>query len=181
METCGLYLGRQEVGRVHWTQTGSRLTVDCRCPYETGMIYRVILQTEGAMHRLGVMLPEDQNFVLRRELPAGSMPHAAFVDRTLPGEAHLPGLPLAFSAFVEDKAEGRGLRDVPDGALLCGDWIDTRYLLFPLPPGGACCAASMFCITTPVAHNGMWYGVVCRQGERYLPLSDRIRRGDMVW
>lgn len=181
MEACGLYLGRREVGRVHWTQNGGRLTVECRCPYEAGMIYRVVLQTDGDVHRLGVMLPEDQNFVLRRELPAGSMPHAAFVDRTLPGEAHLPGLPLAFSAFVEDREEGRSLGCVPDGRLLCGDWMAVRFLLFPLPPGGACCAASLLCITTPVAHNGVLYGVVCRRGERYLPLSDTIRRDGVVW
>ena len=181
METCGLYLGRREVGRVHWTSTGDRLTVVCSCPYEAGMIYRVILQTDGALHRLGVMLPEDQNFVLRRELPAGSMPHAAFVDRTLPGEAHLPGLPLAFSAFEQDTSEENVLECAVAGTLLCGDWIHTRYLLFPLMPGESCCVASLLCIATPLLYNGALYGVICRQGTQYRTISDTLRRGDMVW
>ena len=145
------------------------------------MIYRVILQTDGGVHHLGVMLPEDQNFVLRRELPAGSIPHAAFVDRTLPGEAHLPGLPLAFSVFAADEAEERALGCPVRGQLLCGDWMDTRYLLFPIQPGKACCAASLLCITTPLEYGDLLYGVACRRAHDYLPLSDMLRRENVLW
>ena len=181
MGTCGLYLGRREVGSLQWKQTGSRLLVECSCPCEAGMIYRVVLQTDAGLHRLGVMLPEDQNFVLRREFPAGNRPYAAFVDRTLPGEAHLPGLPLAFSVFAKDAEEENALGCTAESQLLCGDWMDTRYLLFPLKSGSACCAAGLLCITTPLEYRGVLYGAVCRTTEGYLPLSDRLRKGDMVW
>ncbi len=180
MGTCGLYLGRREVGKLRWTQKDDRLAVVCSCPYEAGMIYRVVLQTDEGLHRLGVMLPEDQNFTLRRELPAGCLPHAAFVDRTLPGEAHLPGLPLAFSAFERDETEERALQYAENSNLLCGDWMDVRYLLFPLVPGGACCGAVYFCITTPVMHEDVLYGLVCKSKDRYVPLSDILRRDDMI-
>lgn len=154
---------------------------ECSCPYEAGMIYRVILQTDGGLHRLGVMLPEDQNFALRRELPAGRLPHGAFVDRTLPGEAHLPGLPLAFSAFMQDEGEETALGCIPKGQLLCGDWMDERYLLFPLPMGGECCAAQLLCIATLLEHEGRQYGLVYKHGEQYLPLSDMLRKTDVLW
>ena len=180
MGACGLYLGRREVGRLCWTEKDGRLAVNCTCPYEAGMIYRVVLQTEEGLHRLGVMLPEDQGFALRRELPAGCLPHAAFVDRTLPGEAHLPGLPLAFSAFERDEAEENLLQRSENVQILCGDWMDVRYLLFPMPPGGACCGATYFCITTPVKLEGILYGLVCKVQERYVPLSDILRGRDMI-
>ena len=79
MGACGLYLGRREVGRLRWTEKDGRLAVNCTCPYEAGVIYRVVLQTEEGLHRLGVMLPEDQSFALRRELPAGWRPGVQFL------------------------------------------------------------------------------------------------------
>ena len=99
MGTCGLYLGRREVGRLHWEPAGSRLRLRASCPCEPGWIYRVVVHTDHGEHRLGVMLPEAERFTLSRDIPAGEVPHHALIDRTLPGEAHLPGLPLAFPLF----------------------------------------------------------------------------------
>ncbi len=181
MGTCGLYLGRREVGRFRWTQVGDRIMTECSCPFEAGMIYRVVLQTDGGLHRLGVMLPEDQNFTLRRELPAGSLPQRAHVDRTMPGEAHLPGLPLAFSAFVQDKEEEDMLGCTLGGQLLCGDWMNVRYLLFPLSPGDSCCVPQLLCIADLLEHEGKQYGLVCKHDGQYLPLSDMLRKYDVLW
>jgi len=181
MGTCGLYLGRREVGELAWHGQNGRLTAVCSCPFEAGMIYRVVLQTDRGVHRLGVMLPEDQRFTLRRELPAGMLPQSAHVDRTMPGEAHLPGLPLAFSAFSKDEEEEEALECTVKGQLLRGDWMDARFLLFPLPLGGQCCAPQLLCIATLLELEGRPYGLVCRRDRRYLPLSDMVRRGDVLW
>ena len=99
MEECGLYLGRQEVGRLRWERRQSRLWLEAICPYVPEQIYRLVVETETGLRPLGVMLPENGLFVLRREIPAGEAPLRAVLDRSRPGESHLPGLPLAASAF----------------------------------------------------------------------------------
>ena len=142
MGVCGLYLGRREVGTVSWEQIRHGLVVQAWCPCEMGLLYRIVLQTDGGLRPLGVMLPEKELFTLRREIPAGEVPHRAFIDRMLPGEKHLPGLPLAFSAFTPGE----------DG-LLHGIWMDMEYLLFPLRIGQCCDSAHLLCLATPVAHE----------------------------
>ncbi len=164
MGACGLYLGDRQVGTALWEQTGSRAWLQASCPGEPGWIYRLVLQTDRGEHCLGVMLPEKDRFSLRRAFPAGEVPHRALIDRTLPGESHLPELPLALSAFVPGE-EG----------LLSALWDDTRYLLFPLEIGGRCEPASFLCLTTPLTWEGKTYGVFCQKDGQYLPLSDRLR------
>lgn len=141
------------------------------------MIYRVVLQTEQGLHRLGVMLPEDQRFTLRRELPAGILPQSAHVDRTMPGEGHLPGLPLAFSAFFPDPEESERLGCGRESGLLWGDWMDTRYLLFPLEPGGGCPAAQLLCISQVLTCGDRAYGLVCQRYGQYLPFQTGFADG----
>lgn len=171
MGTCGLYLGRREVGLLHWEEHSDRLQLQASCPCELGQIYRVVLYTDQATHRLGVMLPEGDRFMLRREIPAGQVPQRALIDRTLPGEAHLPGLPLAFSAFVPwPEADG-----APGPGVCCADWMDIRYVLFPLEYGKPCALTSYLCLTTVVGHEGREYGVFCQKDQVYLPISDRLR------
>ena len=130
MGKCGLYLGQQELGALHWETDGGKMRLSASCPCKMGLIYRVVIQTDRGLHRLGVMLPEKDQFLLRRELPAGEEPRRAFIDRTLPGEEHLPGLPLAFSAFLP-AWEGEGLLTActsAGGELKSADWLDVRYL-----------------------------------------------------
>ena len=82
MGACGLKLGRREVGRLHWEETGSCLRLRASCPCEPGWIYRVVVDTETEEHRLGVMLPEAERFTLSRDITAGEVPLCALIDRT---------------------------------------------------------------------------------------------------
>lgn len=169
MGSCGLYLGKNQVGSLAWKHREHRLALEARCPCELGWIYRVVLQTGKGMHPLGVMVPEEDSFILRRELLLEESPHCGFIDRTLPGEVHLPGLPLAFSAFALDQ----------DG-LLHGHWMDTEYLLLPLQPEEACAVPHLLCLMTPTEHQGKVYGAFCRRAGEYLPLSDSLRKPNML-
>lgn len=169
MGVCGLYLGKSQVGTLSWEQKGFRLTLQARCPCELGWIYRVVLQTEKGLQPLGVMVPEEGFFTLRRELLQEETPQCGFIDRGMPGESHLPGLPLAFSAFTSGQ-EG----------LLRGHWMDTEYLLLPLRPGEACAAPHLLCLATLTAHGGDLYGAFCRRAGEYLPLSDSLRTRDVL-
>ncbi len=176
MGTCGLYLGRREVGLLHWEEHGDRLQLQASCPCELGQIYRVVLYTDQAAHRLGVMLPEGDRFMLRREIPAGQVPQRALIDRTLPGEAHLPGLPLAFSAF-SPWAEVDG---APGPGVSCADWLGIRYVLFPMEQDKPCALAHYLCLTTVLTYAGREYGVFCQKNDTYLPLSDSLRTADVI-
>ena len=176
MGACGLYLGRREVGRLHWEPAGSRLRLRASCPCEPGWIYRVVVHTDHGEHRLGVMLPEAERFTLSRDIPAGEVPHHALIDRTLPGEAHLPGLPLAFSAFLP-WAEADG---APGPGASCADWMDVRYVLFPLEREKPCALAHYLCLTTLLIHEGREYGVFCQKEGAYLPISDSLRNRSVV-
>lgn len=176
MGVCGLYLGQRELGHLTWEQRGQRLLVRASCPCEIGLIYRLVLQTDQGLHRLGVMLPENELFILRREIPAGEVPQRAFIDRTLPEEVHLPGLPLAFSAFSSSEK-------TPE--LLSAYWLDTQYLMFRLGFGDKNDFASFFCLVTVIEYDGRQYGVFCKERGRYLPMispeTDRLRSKDVIW
>ena len=177
MGKCGLYLGQQELGALHWETDGGKMRLSASCPCEMGLIYRVVIQTDRGLHRLGVMLPEKDQFLLRRELPAGEEPRRAFIDRSLPGEEHLPGLPLAFSAFSPAWEEDGLLMACTSagGELKSADWMDVRYFLFPLELGKRCVYAPFLCITTLLEWKDVQYGIFCKEEGRYLPLSDRLR------
>ena len=81
MGKCGLYLGQQELGALHWETDGGKMRLFASCPCEMGLIYRVVIQTDRGLRRLGVMLPEKDQFLLRRELPAGEEPRRAFIEQ----------------------------------------------------------------------------------------------------
>lgn len=169
METCSLYYGAKECGKVSWNATDTGILVEARCPCELGMIYRILLQTEVSLIPLGVMLPEGQEFVLKKQIFGQEMPLCAFIDRTLPGEQHLPGLPVALSAFS----------DVGAGLLLA-QWMDVQYLLFSLEPGKQCSAAQFLSIATPLLWENRWYGLFCKRNGQYQPYSDRLCKGAVV-
>lgn len=164
MGECGLYLGRQERGRLTWEGQTGKLRLRAACSSEEGLIYRVVLQTDGGIHRLGVMLPEGEQFLLCRDFPAGEAPLRAFIDRTLPGEAHLPGLPLARSAFSPAG------EDFPP-ELLAAWWMDEEYFLFPFKLGEACPLISFLCLSTMIEGPEESYGVFCRKKGAFCPLE----------
>lgn len=182
MEECGLYLGRQEVGRLRWERRQSRLWLEASCPYVPEQIYRLVVETETGLRPLGVMLPENGLFVLRREIPAGETPLRAVLDRSRPGESHLPGLPLAASAFSPAaEEEPLLLACARAGALESADFLDTHYVRFPLELGGACPFAPYFCLTEVLETDAGCWGVFCRKGEGdYQPLFPRSAEKDRL-
>ena len=165
METCGLYYGDQEYGKVSWYATETELVVEAKCPCELGMIYRVLLQTENTLIPLGVMLPKGQKFSIRKVILCKETPLCAFIDRTLPGEQHLPGLPVALSAFSE---VGKGL--------LQAQWMDVQYFLFLLEPGKSCSAAMFLSIATPMIWENKCYGLFCKRNGEYQPVQTAFAR-----
>lgn len=170
MEVCDCYLGRQKIGAVHWQNDGPRLTVQVSCPFEEGVLYRALLYTGLDMIPLGVMLPRQGQFVLQKQLYLQAKPVSVHIDRTLPGECHLQGLPLGLSAFIQDE----------DG-LMHGCWLNTELLLFPLQTGESCLWAHLLCLASIVEQEGKLYAVLCAKEDRYVPLSDMLRSGDMIW
>jgi len=168
MGTCSLYLGSKPWGQLIWEKKEERLLLTARCPREAGWVYRVVLQTDCLLP-LGVMLPEGEDFVLRKTLYTEQLPQGGYIDRMLPGETHLPGLPVSFSAFERNEQ-----------GFLCAEWIDTSYMLFPLQLGKSCEMAHLLCIVQPLEHKGEWYGLFCKRGERNIPLSDTLRSDGVI-
>ena len=169
MEHCSLFFGDQEFGTISWTQTQSGLHLEARCGGELGMIYRAVLQTEDGFLPLGVMLPSESEFVLKKELPGEKIPICAHIDRTLPGERHLPGLPVAMSAFAQS-AQG----------LFTAYWAGVQYLLIPLEHGKACSAPQFLSIAAPLEYQKNCYGLFCQKNGRYLPYSDSLFGRPMI-
>ncbi len=170
MGRCGLILGRETVGELCWTREGSLLRLTARCPAAEGWIYRAVACRGTEMLPLGVMLPREGSFFAEKRLRAGEEPDSAFVDRTRPGESHLPGLPVALSAF---SPEENGLRRA---------WRREReYVLCTLPWGGECPLAAYFSILRPVEQAGQWYAVLEKEGGQPLPPErDSFRAGTGV-
>lgn len=172
MEECGLYLGRHKAGVLRWESRRDLLWLEAECPYAPEWIYRLMVETKSRVYPLGVMLPEGERFVLRREIPAGEVPLRAAVDRSRPGESHLPGLPLASSAFEDATIDVKALGFPENTALQSADLLDMQYFRFPLKFGKACPMASYFCLTTVLSVEGECYGFFCRKGDGdYQPIS----------
>lgn len=174
MGECGLYLGKRRIGMVRWEEKDGIMRLEASCPIEEGMIYRVFLKREDALIPLGVMLPERDRFLLHKEIPAGKVPQLAAIDRARPGEAHLPGLPLALSAFSEmDAEEAKALQADTDCDLpLCAFWLGESYLLYPFRPGKACAMAPYFCLTRLIRTEQGIYGVFCQKEGSFCALPE---------
>ncbi len=171
-----LYLGKDPVGTVRWQTCEGGLSLEARCPFSPNRIYRLLLCTEQGTQKLGVMLPEGPEFLLKKVLPEPAVPICGLIDCTLPGEPHLPGLPLALSAFVP--VDDRELEELacPQGreTLYGAWWRDLRLYLFPLDSETVSPMAPFFCLTTLLRQNGRDYGVFCRKDGRCVPLSDTL-------
>ena len=169
MERCSCYLGAKQIGEMQWKRESQQLMVEVQCPFETGYIYRAILDCQAGELPLGVMLPEHGQFVLRRQMTAVIQPKAVYIDRTLPGEEHLPGLPVAWSAFAGDEHRFSAI------------WKDTEYILLPLQSGEDHACGHLLCLTTPLEYQGALYGVLCRREGQYTAVSDILRKPSVVW
>ena len=165
MEHCALILGKTAVGELSWTREGSLMALRARCPAETGWIYRVVICRGAETLPLGVMLPREGSFVLEKRLRAALPPESAFVDRTRPGESHLPGLPVALSAFSPEK-----------GGVRRAWWREEEYALCPLVWGGECPLAACFSVLRPVETAEGWYALLTlRDGQPLPPQRDSFR------
>lgn len=162
MDSCNLFLGRDRVGELCWEQGRDRTKLFGSCPLEEGWIYRVAIKMESRTEALGVMLPENGRFVIRREILSLEKPQIAFIDRSRPGEAHLPGLPLAFSAFSVD-------REIP--GLLSADWMDERFFLYLWQPGTACDCSPFFCLSRIIEAGGRLYGAFRKAKGIFQPIE----------
>lgn len=188
MGECGLYLGRERIGTLCWAHAGETTAVFAACPMETGRIYRVLLLCENGEIPLGVMLPEAGRFVLKKELPRAVVPRRAFVDRSLPGEGHLPHLPLAFSAFRPAEAGELCLSAADENSgLLCADWIDRRYFLAPFRPGEESLFAPYFSLSVLVEGETGGFLAFCKKDEICQPVfsdpsaeTDRLRASGSI-
>ncbi|MBR5390428.1 MAG: hypothetical protein IK141_03885 [Clostridia bacterium] len=174
MEECGLYLGKNEIGRLRWSRSGETTTLFAACPVEKGRIYRVVLLCEGEQLPLGVMLPDGGKFVLKKTLPRTVVPQRALVDRSLPGEGHLPGLPLAYSAFQQAEAKGLKVPEAAAKGLLCADWIDRRYYLAPFCPGEESAFASYFSLSVLIEGETGGFLAFCEKDGNFEPVFSKL-------
>ena len=169
MERCGCYLGGKQIGEMQWKKDGQQLMTEMQCPFEAGYIYRAILEHQAGELPLGVMLPEHGQFVLRRQIATTIQPKAVYIDRTLPGEEHLPGLPVAWSAFAGDEHS------------ISAIWKDIEYIIIPLQADKDHACGHLLCLATPLEHQGALYGILCRQEGKYTAVSDSLRNPSVVW
>ena len=87
------------------------------------------------------------------------------MDRTRPGESHLPGLPVALSAFSPEK-----------GGVRRAWWREEEYALCPLVWGGECPLAACFSVLRPVETAEGWYALLTlRDGQPLPPQRDSFR------
>ncbi|MBQ7491135.1 MAG: hypothetical protein IJT76_00825 [Clostridia bacterium] len=183
MEECGLYLERGEIGTLRWSHAGETTALFASCPMEADRIYRVVLLCENEQLPLGVMLPQNGRFVLKKRLPRVIVPQRAFVDRSLPGEGHLPRLPLAFSAFrPAERGELGHSAESADSGLLCADWIDRRYYLAPFRPGEESPLAPYFSLSVLIEGEPGDFLAFCKKDDICQPIffeppaeTDRLR------
>ena len=146
MGECGLFLGSRQIGTVRWWESDGKTVLHASCPWERDAIYRLVLNTGREERRLGVMLPKENTFFMQKVLSPAVTPLRGLIDRTLPGEEHLPGLPIPLSAFVSSKRH-------PEDGMRCAVWDQTEYLLYPFAFGKAC-ALPQFLFLTQILQIG---------------------------
>lgn len=174
-----LFLEQRKIGTITGSENGKQIDWTASCPLEEGWIYRVYLgrEDEPKAGYLGIMMPEDRKFVLRKSLAKSKCPAAAdrgIVIRHRPGEpepeviaASQPGpdlKPLPFPVSA--------LEPVPDReSFVCqrfracsgkyAAWEGRQYFLVPGQPGEELAAAAFFCLLRwiPWEDSGWW--VLC--------------------
>ena len=170
-----MFLGEERIGRVQWWETGGKTVIHASCPLERDRIYRLVLRTDDGETRLGVMLPRDQTFLLQKVISSAVVPRRGLVDRTLPGEEHIPGAPLAFSAFAPaetglmQRIRWNGKADDLRSAV----WDGTVYLLCPFAYAEECGLAHLLFLARPVREKGSLFAMIPLPDS---PEEDRFRK-----
>ncbi len=182
MRELPLLLDGAARGKVRLFDIGSRVRVEASCPFEDGYIYRVVLRGSGASLPLGVMTPQNDAFVLRRELHAARLPAGelrAEIDRRLPGQAEPETrLPFAFSDLRPLKEEEPSLDPFIADLFrrahgMVADCGGTAYLVHPWEIGEALETSPLFCFLSFFRHGGRgWCALgVSKSGELFAPLK----------
>ena len=179
---CPLYLGDRAVGTVRWRREGARLELDVSCTMEPGYIYRPELLFSGARRVLGVMLPENGRFRLRKNLAAPDEPCSARILRTLPGEQALPPLPFPFS-YLTPWEPAKLVRDelflrLCPARALAAEENGLRWLMLPFEPEKETPLAPFLCVVAPLRAGGKSWALFCADENVQLcppPPSDTVR------
>ena len=171
---CALLLGDRAVGTVRWRREGALWAVDAACAMEPGYIYRLELYFPSGRRTLGVMLPENGRFRLRKSLSAPDEPRSARVLRARPGEEPLPvlGFPFSRLASWETAALVRDdlfLRLCPD-RVAAAEEERLRWLALPLEWGGETALAPFLCLCAAAEAEGRSWALLCADGEGALRL-----------
>ncbi len=116
MENCRLMLNGAQVGLLSWQRVKEGYHFECMCPYESGVIYRVMISKQGKNCPLGVMMPKGGNFVLFKTLSGAKAaeflpPDYAKVYRSLPGESAISGVDFSVS-HLKPLGEGMFITDI---------------------------------------------------------------------
>lgn len=162
---CPLLLGERTVGTVRWQREGAYLALEAACPMEPGFIYRLELRFPQESRILGVMLPENGQFRLRKHVSALDEPLSARILRALPGEEAVWPLPFAFSRLVPTEAAAL-VRD-PLFLERCGPQPlaaqedGLRWLALPLEIGRETPLAPFLTAATPIERQGKNWALFC--------------------
>jgi len=174
---CPLLLGDRVIGAVRWRREGGRLALDAVCPMEPGYIYRVELTFPQTRRLLGVMLPENGRFRLRKSLAAADEPLSARVLRALPGEDRAPPLPFAFSRLAPRETADL-VRDplflaAAPARVPAAEENGRRWLALPFRLGAETALAPFLCVCAVLERGDACYAVFCADGHGALrPPSD---------
>lgn len=182
MGECGIYLGGKPIGWLRWWESEGRLALHAACPMEEGWIYRLILCTDRGAQRLGVMVPENGRFELKKTCAPTFRPLRGEIDRMRPGEKHLPGLPLASSAFRPAGEETLRLLGLEGEGLSCADFGRERYYLMPFRFGAPVLLPQLLGLMTVLEEGERSFAAFVSEQDRpkvFFPLreaeTDRLR------
>ena len=64
-----VYLANESVGDVQITEEGLYCSIQCCCKLQEKTIHRLILSSENYKEDLGILVPEGENFILKKKLP----------------------------------------------------------------------------------------------------------------
>ena len=68
--TYDVLLGNQKMGSATLTVQGLYLQIACKCPLSGDVMYDLILSIDDQKHKLGLLIPEDGSFTIRKKIPA---------------------------------------------------------------------------------------------------------------
>ena len=74
MKKYPVLMGSTTVGWVTEVRSGLYARFECRCSFDDGLVHRLELYTGGKQIDLGVFIPEEGSFVVRKRIPIKELP-----------------------------------------------------------------------------------------------------------